>query len=281
MKSILISVSVSVAVFLLALPLQADVTVVMTHEANSKTVETTLSFAGERVRMDSAQGGVILTPAKDEMVILMHGQKQFMKRSLQETAAMPQHSVPVSEQISFRKTGEQQEINGYSCQQVIGTEPDGDVTEFWVSPDSVHTDKFLSAMQAFNRIQNNPEGGNQFEAWTQFFNENPELSTFPIRTINKNASGVVESVSTVKSISESAIESTRFEIPAGYAELTMGAASAPAGVAPSAPSAPRMPHPDVLKELQALQQEIQKNGGQPTPAQMKRLQELATQYQVQ
>ncbi len=262
---------------------QADVTITMEHETNGKKVDTTLFFAGEQVRMDSPQGGMILTPSRDEMIMVMHQQKQYMKRSLKQTAAMTQTNEAVSEAITFEKTGAQQVINGFSCEQVIGTEVDGDVTEFWVSKDSVHTDKFLSSMKVFDQIQGNQRGGSQMDAWNQFFKQYPELSTFPIRTINKNAAGAVDSVTTVKSISEDKIPANRFEVPAGYGELIMP--NAAARVTPQAgkvkPTMPAQSHSEVLKELQALQKEIQSGGGQPTPAQIQRLQELAKQYKVQ
>gem|GEM_PF-7116875 len=276
MKIVLLLISTLVLTF----SVDADVTVTMAHESNGKTVDTTLSFAGERVRMDSEQGGIILTPSRDEMLMLIHSQKQYMKRSLNQNAAMNQANDAVNEKITFQKTGEKQVINGFACEQVIGTEADGDMTEFWVSKDSVHTDKFLASMKAFNKIQKNGQGGNQLEAWEQFFESNPELSTFPIRTIGKNTAGVVQSITTVKSISEDKIPTSRFEIPAGYNQLGGGGVPSPGEITTSTPSIPSSLHSEVLKELQALQQEIQKSGGRPTPAQMKRLQELATHYKV-
>ena len=260
---------------------RADVTVSILHETQGKLVDTTLSFAGEQLRMDSSQGGVILTPSKDKMIMLMHAQKQYMQRSLSEVAAMNQAGAAISEAITFKNTEEQQVINGFECVQIIGTESGGDVTEFWVSKDSVHTDKFLKSMEAFTVIQKNPQGGNQMEAWQQFFEKNPEFSTFPIRTIAKNAAGVIESISTVKSISEDKIPASRFEVPAGYKELNMSYGGVGVTAEEKAKSSmPTQSHSEVLQELQALQKEIQNSGGQPTPAQIQRLQELAKQYKI-
>ncbi|MEM1157680.1 MAG: DUF4412 domain-containing protein [Verrucomicrobiota bacterium] len=263
----------------------ADVTISMVHDTNGKVVDTTLSFAGERVRMDSPQGGVIITPSQDQVIMLMHPQQQYMQRSLKQMAAMNQSHADVLEKITFEQTGQQELINGYACEQVIGTGADGDVTEFWVSKDSIHTDKFLDSMQAFNQLQHNGQSNHQMDAWNQFFKSNPELSTFPIRTIHKNTAGVVQSMTTVQSMSEDRIPESRFEVPAGYKKLTIPDGGTGAVVTPqpgeAKPAAPNPSHTEVLKELQALQQEIQQSGGRPTPEQMQRLQELATRYQVQ
>jgi hypothetical protein len=264
--------------------LAADVAIQMQHQAGSQpqagSQTMTLSFSGENVRMDSPQGGMILRPQQNEMIMLMHEQKQFMKQSLDQATggAATAQGQPDPDAMTFTKTGNKQVINGFSCEEVVGTESDGDVLEFWLSPESVSVDEFLSAMKAFEKMQQKSPGAGKMKSWTEFFQGNPDLSTFPIRTINKNAAGVVESISTVQSISRDTLSQTLFQIPAGYTEISMGATIPPASPGTAAPSMPAMPSQSVMQELQALQQEIQKSG-RPTPEQMQRLQELAAKMQ--
>lgn len=217
---------------------RADLTVVQevtsTNPAmGNKPQEMTIIVSKGRIRIEHAQGGMIMAPAENKNIMLMHAQKMYMSMPQMNAAAAGQDGssgVPSPDQTKWEKTGKKEKIAGYDAEQWIGKDATGKtVAEVWVgaSPDII--------AEYIDSLSKSGQGGmaKAIEQMRSSQGDGPYKNGFPLKSVMYDDTGVAQATTVVKKLDNSAVDAKWFEVPAGYQEMkvpAMGGAGGPGGM---------------------------------------------------
>lgn len=169
-----------------------------------------------RVEMAGPQGpaAMIMDPAKKEMTMIMDQQRMYMTMALPDAAPAADQSK-AGEGPKLEKTGETEEILGYTGEKYIATDRD-QKTELWL------TDA-LGAFMGFGNpgggMGGRRGGGSSAQAWEKAL---AGKSLFPLRVVGHDAANKETFRMEVTSIEKQTLADDLFAPPAGYQKLDMG-----------------------------------------------------------
>lgn len=188
----------------------------------------TITASGDKARVDIGKDiSSIVDSRTGTVTSLLHAQKMAMKLPEGTFDSIKHASKDQSTKPDLKPTGKTEEINGFQCEEYIGTIK-GLKVAFWTTRDVKNQKEILGQLAKLS-------GGNDpFKAALQ---DGGDFPGFPIRTvIDTKESGT--STMTVVSIKDEDVPDSAFEIPAGYKTMDMPKMSNPGGGAPAMPMPP-------------------------------------------
>ncbi len=177
---------------------------------------------GEKFRIDvpGGMGGAMIVD-KDKMIMIMPAQKMYMEFSMdkirQQVGEMMKNADKSQtdddgkdfdiEDISKYKTGKTKKMFGHECEQLIyKDEETGETVEAWIATD----------MGSFIFAQNPMMPDDQPE-WQKRFGD----AYFPMQMTVKDSDGNVKEVFEVVELNEESLDSSLFEVPAGFQKMSI------------------------------------------------------------
>jgi len=242
------------------------------------------------VRMEVAEAAILWKNGSEEIIVLPTGEPVAIVMGIPKAREAGPSAGP-EQAIAWERTGKRERIGSYDCEQVLCRENGRISHELWVSDQAPDLAKVASSFAKVGGAAAGAGGGASMDWTAAMSHAGVPFQTFPIRTITYRANGQVESQFTVLSHETTPIAARQFEIPPGRERMAMPAmmgAGAPGGSRGAAPArrpadpprgSPAAASP--MERMMQLQEEIQRSGQPPTPAQMAELQELAEQMQRQ
>lgn len=180
-----------------------------------KPMDIAYSIKGSKLRIEmpgQKGGGMIMDPAKREMIMMMDEQKMYMTMTLPEAAV--EAATKKADEVQLQKTSETEKILGYTATKYIVTDKNGSTTDMWLA-------EGLGTFMSFN--QGNPMGGKPNNANAQAWERalaGKEL--FPLRVVGKDKAAKETFRMEVTGIEKKSLPDSFFAPPADYQKLDMG-----------------------------------------------------------
>lgn len=205
--------------FVLATAARADITITQKVEsegapAGAPTMNLTMKFKGDKVRMDVGdKGSTIMDIKTGSMQTLMHEQKVVMAipgdmlKKMQEQAAQSASEQKVEPP---KPTGKKETINGFACEEYEAT-VNGTKVQVWVTRDLPAAEKMMAELNKLS--QQSPMAS---------IMKDQAVPGFPMKSIVEMPGGGKTTVSVV-AVSENPLPDSEFAVPAGYKEMQMPA----------------------------------------------------------
>jgi hypothetical protein len=191
-------------------------------------MELTITASGDKARMDMGkQVSTIVDSKAGTLTSLMHEQKMAMQLPEGTLKSIQGASAGEKAKPDLKPTGKKETINGFACEEYVGTVSGIDVT-FWVTKDVENQkailDQLAKVSGGADPLQSALANGGDFPG-------------FPIRTIAKTPEMGTMTM-TILSIKNEDVPDSAFEIPSGYKAMNMPKMQLPGGGAPAVPAAP-------------------------------------------
>jgi hypothetical protein len=205
----------------------ADLVVVqeIDQSQTGEQMKMTMSFKGEKVRVDVGDQASIIMDGKDSsMTNLIHAHKMYIVMSGEQVKAMVSQATAMMKaqqgeqtyEAKLEKTGQTAEINGYKTEAYTQKVPGGTCT-YWIAKDYKGYEsilKQLHAMQdsALGKMVDSTSGMPKMKA--------EDFPGMPIRTeVDTPQSGKV--TMTLVSAKEEKLDDSLFKAPEGYSTMNM------------------------------------------------------------
>lgn len=162
---------------------------------------------GDNIRMEVEQGpGMEMTTimnTKNRKATLLMANKTFMELDFNE---MTPPAGTMNKDIDIQKTGKTETIAGYSCDQFL-LKQEGKEFEFWAT----------KGLGKFMQMQMNAQ--QQSPALKKLERELTEKGYFPLKMVQRDASGKEEMLMQAVSVEKKSLSSQLFAIPEGYQKM--------------------------------------------------------------
>jgi len=207
---------------------RADLTIVQEVTSANPTLgnkpqEMTIIVSKGRTRIEHAQGGMIMAPAENKNIILMHAQKMYMNMPQMNPAATGQGSsqgLPSPDQTKWEKTGKKDKIAGYDTEQWIGKDAAGKMmAEVWIGASPEIIAEYIDSLSKSGQ----GEMTKLIEQMRAGQSSGPYKNGFPLKSVIYDDTGVAQATTVVTKLDSAPVDSKWFEIPAGYQEMKMPA----------------------------------------------------------
>ena len=193
--------------------------------------EMTIMVSGGKLRIEHAQGGMILLPAEKKSIMLMHQQRAYMIMTdssqmpgmggaQAQTGADQRQASDPPEDINWEKTGQKQQIAGYDAEQWIGKDKvTGKMNaEVWIGGSSAIAKEYYTSLGSLGRGGMIANLGEKFRAVKE---TGPYAQGYPLKTTTYDENGTATATTTVKKLDTSPVDAKWFAIPDGYQEMKM------------------------------------------------------------
>lgn len=138
-----------------------------------------------------------------QVKMLMHEQKMYMV-----VGGLDEAMEDVDIDASIEKTDRTETIAGYPCTLYIITERRGDTHEVWAT----------TGLGRYVSVADVQRNRGKDAGWSRLL---AEEQGFPLRVVTKNRRGRVVSTMEATRVEKKSIDSSVFEVPAGYTEFKM------------------------------------------------------------
>ncbi len=219
-----------------AVSARADLIVVQKVESHGQTSEVTMQMKDNRSRTDiSAAMSMITNKDTGDMVTLMHSQKIYMKISGAATKALIDEVKKAASggntPPKLQPTGKKQKINGFETEEYT-TSFGAMKMNYWIARNYPEYKGILAQMMKFQR-------GSLSAVTKGMAPAAEDFPGMPIRT-EMEAAGR-DTVMTLVSVSQAAVDPKVFEIPADYKEVAMPSFPMGSSTVPAPAQAPPSP----------------------------------------
>lgn len=164
---------------------------------------------GDNIRMEVEQAsGMEMTTimnTKNRKATVLMANKTFMEMDFDE---MTPPEVVMNKDIDIQKTGKTEPVAGYSCDQFV-LKQEGKEFEFWAT----------KGLGKFMQMQMNAR--QQSPALKKLEKELTEKGYFPLKMVQRDASGKEEMLMQAVSVEKKSLSSELFVIPEGYQKTEM------------------------------------------------------------
>ena len=182
--------------------------------------QISMKIKDAKARLDTEQTSTIIDSSTGETIMLIHGQKVFLKIAPEQLKAqseavkslMGTKGDETPSEIELKPTGKKQSINGYETEEYV-TGLNGTDMSIFISKDFPD---FMKIIEAVNVIQKGP-GMDIFRTMAISPTKYPGM---PIRTEAKFLGQRV--VVTLESVQQTDLTDADFSLPADYKELNPG-----------------------------------------------------------
>jgi Domain of unknown function (DUF4412) len=182
--------------------------------------QISMKIKDAKARLDTEQTSTIIDSNTGETIMLIHGQKVFLKIAPEQLKAqseavkslMGTKGDETPSEIELKPTGKKQSINGYETEEYV-TSLNGTDMSIFISKDFPD---FMKIIEAVNVIQKGP-GMDIFRTMAISPTKYPGM---PIRTEAKFLGQRV--VVTLESVQQTDLTDADFSLPADYKELNPG-----------------------------------------------------------
>lgn len=182
-----------------------------TGKGPAQVINYALKGASMRIDMEAGKGegfASIMNFDRRELLVIMTEQRMYMTMPLQGLEAKAQEAV-AQNTATIEKTGNTETILGYACEQWL-IKDKGTTSEAWVATE---LGNFMGLGGG------NPMGGaRKMSAWEK---ELKGKGGFPLRVIERNASGKEVSRLEATKIEPGPLPASQFEPPAGFQKFEM------------------------------------------------------------
>jgi hypothetical protein len=190
-------------------PFEGEIVMKTTRAGSAAPTTMTLRAKGERLRFDTtAPDGKIshgvFDPAANKVVIIMDAEKAYMDIDFDKPSAQPNTNP---ETATLEKTGQKETIAGRTCEVLRVKDATGKRTEVCMTEGLVFFD--LSSLK--------PGGGGGAKSVAEL----RQKKSFPLRSVEFDASGKEISRSEVVSINKMALDNALFDVPKDYAKIAL------------------------------------------------------------
>ncbi len=186
----------------------------------------TITASGTKARVDVGKDITSIVDSKSGTVTsLLHAQKIAMKLPEGTFDTIKNASKDQDAKPDLKATGKTEEINGFKCEEYVGTVKGLNVT-FWTTKDVKNQKEILAQLSKLS------DGNDPFKAALQ---NGDDFPGFPIRTVIASKD-IGTSTVTVISIKDQSVPDSAFDVPSDYRMAAVPDMSRPGGGAPAVPA---------------------------------------------
>ena len=205
---------------LVAFAAKGDYIIKQEVETMGHVQQVVMKIKGAKARLDTEQTSTIIDSNTGETIMLIHGQKVFLKIAPEQLKAQSEavksligtKGDETSSEIELKPTGRKQSINGYETEEYV-TNLNGTDMSIFISKDFPD---YMKIIEAVDIVQRGP-GMDIFRTMAISPAKYPGM---PIRTEAKFLGQRV--VVTLKSVQQTDLADADFSLPADYKELNPG-----------------------------------------------------------
>jgi len=202
---------------LVALAAKGDYVIKQEVDTMGHVQQIVMKIRGAKARLDTAQTSTIIDSNTGETIMLIHGQKVFLKIAPDQLKAqseavkslMGAKGDETSSEIELKPTGRKQSINGYETEEYV-TNLNGTDMSIFISKDFPDYMKIIEALDAVQR-------GPGMDIFRTMAISPAKYPGMPMRTEAKFLGQRV--VVTLESVQQSDLTDADFSVPADYKEL--------------------------------------------------------------
>jgi hypothetical protein len=186
--------------------------------ARGQSQEIQYAIKGGRLRIEvpgqPATGGMIMDPAKKEMIMVMDEQRMYLVMPIPDPAAAP--GQPAAADVKLERTGQKEKILGHVAEKYVSTY-EGVRTELWLA-------EGLGTFVGFN-AGGPGRGGRRSgaapaaQAWERAL---AGKDLFPLRVVTFDTAGRESFRMEATLVERQSLPDTLFTPPAGYQKMDMG-----------------------------------------------------------